>query len=71
MDGFGTANSISSRQRDGVMVHGHVFRSKKRTIRPRVVVVLRLGYHAVALAYESGLSTQHNCLAVSPFHGFA
>ena len=42
--GSGTANSISSRQRDGVMVHGHVFfRSKKPTIRPRVVVVLRLG----------------------------
>ena len=52
------------------MVHGHVFRSKKPTIRPRVVVVLRLG-HAMALAYESGLYTIHNCLAVSPFHGFA
>ena len=41
--GSGTANSISSRQRDRVMVHGHGLRSKKPTIRPRVVVVLRLG----------------------------
>ena len=41
--GSGTANSISSRQRDRVMVHGHGLRSKKQTIRPRVVVVLRLG----------------------------
>ena len=40
--GSGTANSISSRQRDRVMVHGHGLRSKKPTIRPRVVV-LRLG----------------------------
>ena len=38
-----TANSISRRQRDRVMVHGHGLRSKKPTIRPRVVVVLRLG----------------------------
>ena len=37
-----TANSISRRQRDRVMVHGHGFRSKKPTIRPRVDVVLRL-----------------------------
>ena len=42
--GPGTANSISPRQRDRVMVHGHGLRSKKPTIRPRVVVVaLRLG----------------------------
>ena len=41
--GSGTANSISSRQRDRVMVHGHGLRSKKPTIRPRVVVVLRPG----------------------------
>ena len=41
--GPGTANSISRRQRDRVMVHGHGLRSKKPTIRPRVVVVLRLG----------------------------
>ena len=41
--GSGTAYSISSRQRDRVMVHGHGLRSKKPTIRPRVVVVLRLG----------------------------
>ena len=48
-------------------------RSKKPTIRPRVVVVLRLGKHAVALAQENGLSTQNiiASLAVSPFHGFA
>ena len=43
--GSGTANSISRRQRDGVMVHGHVFEIKKKkpTIRPCAVVVLRLG----------------------------
>ena len=42
--GFGTTNnSISLRQRDRVMVHGHGLRSKKPTIRPHVVVVLRLG----------------------------
>ena len=40
--GPGTANSINRRQRDRVMVHGHDLRSKKPTIRPRVVVVLRL-----------------------------
>ena len=41
--GPGSANSISRKQRDRVMVHGHGLRSKKPTIRPRVVVVLRLG----------------------------
>ena len=41
--GSGTANSISSRQRDRVMVHGHGLRSKKPTIRPRVVVVVLRG----------------------------
>ena len=45
----GTANSISRRQRDRVMVHGHGLRSKKPTIRPRVIVVLRLGWHAVGI----------------------
>ena len=41
--GPGTANIISRGQRDRVMVHGHGLRSKKPTIRPRAVVVLRLG----------------------------
>ena len=49
MAGPGTANSISRRQRDRVMVHGYGLRSKKPTIRPRVVVVLRLGWHAVGI----------------------
>ena len=52
--GSGTANIISSRQRDRACL-----RSKKPTIRPRVVVVLRLGYHTMALTHESGLSTQN------------
>ena len=36
-------SAADKRQRDRVMVHGHGLRSKKPTIRPRVVVVLRLG----------------------------
>ena len=58
--GSGTANSISNRQRDGVMNGSRIcLRSKKPTIRPRAVVVLRLRCHAVALAHVSGLSTQN------------
>ena len=40
--GGGGGDRVMS-QRDRVMVHGHGLRSKKPTIRPRVVVVLRLG----------------------------
>ena len=49
-------NSISSRQRDRVMVHGTCLRSKRPTIRPRVVVVLRLGKHAVAWRTKADLA---------------
>ena len=41
--GSGTANGISRRQRDRVFGSQTCLRSKKPTIRPRVIVVLRLG----------------------------
>ena len=47
-------------------------RSKKPTIRPRVVVVFKTRVaRSGFLARKRTSHTKHNCLAVTPFHGFA
>ena len=70
--GSGTANSISRRQRDRVMAHRHVFEIKEAEYQTTCCCCFKTRVARGALAHESGLSTQkHNCLAVSPFHGFA
>ena len=43
LGGGGGGGAWPGTARDRVMVHGHGLRSKKPIIRPRVVVVLRLG----------------------------
>ena len=57
--GSGTANSISRRQRDRVMVHGHVFEIKEADYQTMYCCCFKTRVAAVALAHESGLSTQN------------
>ena len=50
--------SISSRQRDGVMVRG-MFEIKEADYQTMCCCCFKTGKHTMALARESGLSTQN------------
>ena len=57
--GYGTANSISRRQRDGVMVHGHVFEIKEADYQTTCCCCFKTRVARGGFEHESGLSTQN------------